>query len=37
MSNIDVDEILDEFSILTFLECPKCQSSVEVYKKKCQK
>ena len=37
MSDINVDDILEEFSTLTFLECPKCKSSVEVYKKKCQK
>ena len=33
-SNIDVDEILEEYSTITFLNCPKCESSVEVYKKK---
>ena len=34
-SSIDIDEILDDFSVLTFYECPKCKSSVEVYKNKC--
>ena len=36
-SNIDVDEVLEDYTTLTYLERPKCESSVEAYKKKCQK
>ena len=33
-SDIDVDDVLEEYSTITFLTCPKCESSVEIYKKK---
>ena len=32
-SDADVDEY-DEYSMVTFLNCPKCGSAVEIYKKK---